>query len=53
MVLLNIWSFNALYVFQLPYLMFLFALVILLVYWVDKKNLYRHYKMQVFQSIDL
>ena len=53
MVVLNIWSFNAFYVFQMPYLMLLFSLAYLILYWVDKKNIYRHYKMQVFQSIDL
>ena len=52
MVLLNIWSFNAFYIFELPYLMMLFVIVMLIVYWVDKKNIYKHYKMQVFQSID-
>lgn len=52
MVLLNIWSFNAFYIFELPYLMMLFVIVILIIYWVDKKNIYKHYKMQVFQSID-
>lgn len=52
MVVLNIWSFNAFYIFQLPYLMMLFVIVILIIYWVDKKNIYKHYKMQVFQSID-
>ena len=52
MVILNIWSFNAFYIFELPYLMFLFVVVITIVYWVDKKNIYKHYKMQVFQTID-
>jgi hypothetical protein len=53
MVILNIWSFNAFYVFEMPYLMFLFVIVISVIYWVDKKNIYKHYKMQVYQSIDL
>lgn len=53
MVILNIWSFNAFYIFQIPYLLFLFVLVVTVLYWLDKKNIYRHYKMQVFQSIDL
>lgn len=33
--------------------MFLFVIVITVLFWVDKKNIYNHYKMQVFQSIDL
>ena len=53
MVILNIWTFNAFYVFEVPYLMFLFVIVITVLFWVDKKNIYNHYKMQVFQSIDL
>lgn len=53
MVILNIWSFNAYYTFQIPYLLVVFVLVILVIYWVDKRNLYRHYKMHTYLSIDL
>lgn len=53
MVVLNIWTFNAFYIFQIPYLMFLFVVVLAIIYVVDKKNIYKHYKMQTFQSIDL
>lgn len=37
MVVLNIWSFNAFYIFQIPYLLFLFVLVITVLYWLDKR----------------
>ena len=53
MVLLNIWSFNAFYVFQIPYLLFVFVLVLFIVFWIDKKNTYKHYKMQSYLSIDV
>ena len=53
MVILNIWSFNAFYIFEIPYLLFLFTIVLLIIYWVDKKNIYRHYKMQTFLSIEV
>jgi len=53
MVLLNIWSFNAFYIFLTPYLLALFVIVMALLYWIDKKNIYRHYKMQVYQSIEV
>lgn len=33
--------------------MFLFAVVITIIFWIDKSNIYRHYKMQVYQSIEL
>lgn len=53
MVILNIWSFNAFYVFEIPYLLILFVLVLVIIYWIDKKNIYRHYKMKTYLSIDL
>lgn len=53
MVVLNIWSFNAFYVFQIPYLLVLFWIALIIMFWVDKKNLYKHYKMQVFLSIEM
>ena len=53
MVILNIWSFNAFYIFEIPYLLLMFVLVLFIVYWVDKKNIYKHYKMQTYLSIDL
>lgn len=53
MVIYNIWSFNSFYIFEIPYLMIAFLIVLCLVYLIDKKNLYKHYKMQTFQSIDL
>ena len=53
MVILNIWSFNAFYIFEIPYLLLMFVIVLFIVYWVDKKNIYKHYKMQTYLSIDL
>jgi len=53
MVLYDIWAFNSFYVFQLPELLIFFLLVIFAIYWIDKHNIYRHYKMQYFLSIDL
>lgn len=53
MVILNIWSFNAFYIFLTPYLLVLFVVAISLIYWIDKRNIYHHYKMQTYQSIEL
>lgn len=53
MVLLNILSFNAYYTFQIPYLLLVFVAAITIIYWVDKRNLYKHYKMQAYLSIGL
>lgn len=33
--------------------MFMFVVVITILYFIDKKNIYKHYKMQVYQSIQL
>lgn len=53
MVILNVWSFNAFYVFEIPYVMFLSAFALFITYWNDKKNLYQHYKLQSYLSISL
>lgn len=53
MVAFNIWSFNSFYIFELPYLIFLFMIILFLLYWIDKFNLYKHYKMQQYMSIEL
>ena len=53
MVLLKIWAFNAFYIFQIPYVLLMFIVVIFIIFWIDKKNIYTHYKMQAFLSIDL
>lgn len=53
MVIFDIWSFNAFYIFQVPYLLVLFFITLILLYWNDKRVLYKHYKMQVYQSIDI
>lgn len=53
MVVYNIWSFNAFYIFQIPYLLVLFVLALLALYWLDKRNIYQHYKMQTYLSIQL
>lgn len=39
--------------FQIPYLLITFVLVLFIVFWNDKKNIYKHYKMQAYLSIDL
>ena len=51
MVALNIWSFNSFYIFELPYLIFFFLMILGVTYWIDKHNLYNHYKMQVLTII--
>ena len=51
MTAFNIWSFNSFYIFEIPYLIFLFLIVVVAIYWIDKYNLYKHYKMQQYMSI--
>jgi hypothetical protein len=51
MVIFNIWTFNSYYIFEIPYLLIAFMLVYLILYWVDKYILYKHYKMQSYLSI--
>lgn len=53
MVVFNIWTFNSFYIFNLPYLLFFFMMVLAVLYWIDKYNLYKHYKMQQYISIEL
>jgi hypothetical protein len=53
MVVFNIWTFNSFYIFNLPYLLFFFMMVLVILYWIDKYNLYKHYKMQQYISIEL
>ena len=53
MVLLKIWAFNAFYIFQIPYVLIMFVIVIFIIFWIDKKNIYKHYKMQTYLSIEL
>jgi hypothetical protein len=52
MVILNIWSFNAYYTFQVPYLLLFFLVTLSIIIFIDKRILYNHYKMQVYQSIE-
>lgn len=53
MVLLKIWAFNSFYIFQIPYVLLMFIVVMFIIFWNDKRNIYRHYKMQTYLSIDL
>ena len=53
MVIFNIWTFNSFYIFEIPYLIFLFMIILIILYWIDKRNLYKHYKMQHYISIEL
>jgi hypothetical protein len=53
LIIFNTWSFNSFYIFEIPYLIFLFLIVLVVLYWVDKYNLYRHYKQQKYTSIEL
>ncbi len=53
MVILDIWAFNAFYLFEIPYLVFLFMIILFVLYWIDKRNLYDHYKSNSYLSIKL
>lgn len=53
MVLYKMWSFIAFYSFQLPAIMVLLLLLMLAVYWNDKRNIYNHYKMQAYLPLEL
>lgn len=47
------WSFNAYYIFNIPYLVVVFFFTLLVLYWIDKYILYNHYKMQSYLSMEL
>jgi hypothetical protein len=53
MVSFTIWNFNGYYIFDIPYIAFIFIITFVILYWIDKYNLYRHYKMQQYMSIEL
>ena len=53
MVIFNIWTFNSFYIFEIPYLIFLFMIILAILFWIDKRNLYLHYKTQQYISIEL
>jgi len=49
----QVWIFNSFYVFNIPYLLLFFFVVLFLLYWIDKFILYNHYKMQSYLSLEL
>jgi hypothetical protein len=53
MVIYDVWAFNSFYIFQMPELLIFFLIGMFIIFWIDKHNIYNHYKMQYFLSIDL
>ena len=52
-VIFNTWSFNSYFMFNNPYLLVLFFIIVLFLYWFDKYILYNHYKTNQYLSLDL
>lgn len=50
-VVFNVWSFNSYYIFELPYLLGLFFILLLILYWVSKHHLYNNYRTQSYLSL--
>ena len=48
----NIWSFNSFFIFQIPYLLIIFAILLGVLYWIDKYNLFNHYNTNHYLSIE-
>lgn len=51
MISFTFWNFNSYYIFDIPYIAIIFLITVIILYWIDKYNLYRHYKMQQYMSI--
>ena len=52
-VLFRIWSLIQFYSFFLPYMVFYILIALLIIYWNEKKNLYKHYSLKRRISIKL
>ena len=52
-VAFNTWSFNSYFLFNNPYLIVLFFIIVFFLYWLDKYILYKHYKTNQFLSLEL
>lgn len=53
MILYKLWSFIAFYSFQIPSIMVFLPVLMFILYWNDKRNIYAHYKMQTFLPLEL
>ena len=53
MVAFNTWSFNSYFLFNNPYLIVLFFIIVFFLYWFDKYILYNHYKTNQYLSLSL
>ena len=52
-VIFNTWSFNSYFMFNNPYLLILFFVIVFFLYWFDKYILYNHYKTNQYLSLEL
>ena len=52
-VMFRIWSFALFYSLFLPYMMFELFLAFVIIYWVEKHNVYKHYTIRRKVSINL
>lgn len=50
-VAFNCWSFNSYYIFEMPYLLGLFFILLFILYGVSKHHLYSHYRTQSYLSL--
>ena len=45
-ILIKLWSFSLFYCFFVPYMMYILSIEMVIIYWVEKKNIYKHYSVR-------